>query len=64
MIQNDIFLKGTALLISAIAGNAYYHYVYCVPISHAITSKPLNFNLNRSTMSDVIFNMFEKKEKK
>ncbi|MEZ7504476.1 hypothetical protein [Flavobacterium sp. Arc2] len=64
MIQNDIVLKGTALLISAIAGNAHYHYVYCVPIGHAITSKPLNFNIYRSMMSDVIFNLFEKKEKK
>ena len=59
-----MILTGIGILIGAIAGYAYYHYVGCASGTCAITSKPLNSTLYGSLMGGLLFNMFEKKEKK
>ena len=59
-----MILTGTGILIGAIAGYAYYHYVGCTSGTCAITSKPLNSTLYGSLMGGLLFNMFVKKEKK
>ena len=59
-----MILTGIGILIGAIAGYAYYHYVGCASGTCAITSKPLNSTLYGSLMGGLIFNMFVKKEKK
>lgn len=59
-----MILTGIGILIGAIAGYAYYHYVGCTSGTCAITSKPLNSTLYGSLMGGLLFNMFVKKEKK
>ena len=59
-----MILTGTGILIGAIAGYAYYHYVGCTSGTCAITSKPLNSTLYGSLMGGLLFNIFVKKEKK
>ncbi|WP_339920347.1 DUF6132 family protein [uncultured Flavobacterium sp.] len=64
MTKKAVILTGTGILIGAIAGYAYYHYVGCTSGTCAITSKPLNSTLYGSLMGGLLFNMFVKKEKK
>lgn len=64
MTRKAIILTGTGILMGAIAGYAYYHFVGCTSGSCAITSKPLNSTLYGSLMGGLLFNMFVKKEKK
>ncbi len=64
MTKKAMILTGIGILIGAIAGYAYYHYVGCASGTCAITSKPLNSTLYGSLMGGLIFNMFVKKEKK
>jgi len=64
MTRKAIILTGTGILIGAIAGYAYYHFVGCASGTCAITSKPLNSTLYGSLMGGLLFNMFVKKEKK
>lgn len=59
-----MIFTGIGILIGAIAGYAYYHYVGCTSGTCAITSKPLNSTLYGSLMGGLLFNMFVKKEKK
>lgn len=59
-----MILTGAGILIGAIAGYAYYHYIGCASGTCAITSKPLNSTLYGSLMGGLLFNMFVKKEKK
>jgi C4-dicarboxylate transporter len=64
MTKKAMILTGIGILIGAIAGYAYYHYVGCTSGTCAITSKPLNSTLYGSLMGGLLFNMFVKKEKK
>jgi hypothetical protein len=64
MTKKAMIFTGTGILIGAIAGYAYYHYVGCTSGTCAITSKPLNSTLYGSLMGGLLFNMFVKKEKK
>ena len=64
MTRKAIILTGTGILVGAIAGYAYYHFVGCASGSCSITSKPLNSTLYGSLMGGLLFNMFVKKEKK
>ncbi len=64
MTKKAMILTGAGVLIGAIAGYAYYHYVGCASGTCAITSKPLNSTLYGSLMGGLLFNMFVKKEKK
>lgn len=50
------------LVIGAIGGYAYYHFVGCVSGTCAITSKPLNSTLYGVMMGGLLFNMFDKEK--
>ncbi|SEA41813.1 hypothetical protein SAMN05443667_104139 [Flavobacterium gillisiae] len=63
MTRKAIILTGTGILIGAIAGYAYYHFVGCASGTCAITSKPLNSTLYGSLMGGLLFYMFVKKVK-
>lgn len=52
------------LLIGAIAGYAYYLFIGCASGSCSITSNPLNSTLYGTMMGGLVFNNFEKKDKK
>lgn len=52
------------ILLGAIFGYAYYHFVGCASGTCNITSKPLNSTLYGAMMGGLLFNIFEKKPKK
>ena len=49
------------ILIGALGGYAYYHFVGCTLGTCTITSKPLNSTLYGAVMGGLLFNLFEKK---
>lgn len=51
------------VIIGAIGGYLYYHFVGCASGTCAITSKPLNSTLYGAMMGALLFNTFQKKEK-
>jgi hypothetical protein len=70
MIQTMInFLKKCQLtiigvVVGAIGGYLYYHFIGCNSGSCAITSKPLNSTLYGALMGGLTFNIFKKENKK
>lgn len=52
------------IVLGAIGGYLYYHFVGCVNGSCAITSKPLNSTLYGSLMGGLLFNIFQKTKQK
>ena len=64
MTKKAILITGTGIIIGAIAGYLYYHFVGCSSGTCAITSKPLNSTLYGSLMGGLVFNMFAKENKK
>lgn len=50
------------LVVGAIGGYAYYHYVGCASGTCAITSRPLNSTLYGVMMGGLLFNMFDKEK--
>lgn len=50
------------LVVGAIGGYAYYHFVGCASGTCAITSKPLNSTLYGVMMGGLLFNMFDKEK--
>lgn len=64
MTKKAILITGTGIVIGAIAGYLYYHFVGCSSGTCAITSKPLNSTLYGSLMVGLVFNMFVKENKK
>lgn len=64
MTKKAILITGTGIIIGAIAGYLYYHFVGCSSGTCAITSKPLNSTLYGSLMGGLVFNMFVKEIKK
>ncbi|SEG34609.1 DUF6132 family protein [Flavobacterium urumqiense] len=64
MTNKAILITGTGIIIGAIAGYLYYHFVGCSSGTCAITSKPLNSTLYGSLMGGLVFNMFVKENKK
>jgi phage shock protein E len=50
------------LVIGAIGGYAYYHFVGCASGTCAITSRPLNSTLYGVMMGGLLFNMFDKEK--
>jgi hypothetical protein len=61
MTRKAILITGTGIIIGAVAGYLYYHFVGCSSGTCAITSKPLNSTLYGSLMGGLVFNMFVKK---
>lgn len=51
------------ILIGALGGYAYYHFVGCTSGTCTITSKPLNSTLYGAVMGGLLFNLFEKNTK-
>lgn len=49
------------ILIGALGGYVYYHFVGCTSATCTITSKPLNSTLYGAVMGGLLFNLFEKK---
>lgn len=52
------------ILLGAILGYMYYHFVGCASGTCNITSKPLNSTLYGAMMGGLLFNIFEKKPEK
>lgn len=48
------------VLIGAIAGYAYYHYIGCASGGCPITSKPMNSTLYGALLGGLLFNIFQK----
>jgi hypothetical protein len=57
-------LSITGILLGAIGGFAYYHFVGCAGGSCAITSKPLNSTLYGAMMGGLLFSVFKKEQLK
>lgn len=51
------------VIIGAIGGYLYYHFVGCASGTCAITSKPLNSTLYGALMGGLFFNIFQKDPK-
>ena len=50
------------ILLGAIAGYLYYHYVGCASGTCSITSKPINSTLYGALMGGLFFKIFQKKQ--
>jgi hypothetical protein len=50
------------LILGALGGYLYYHFIGCVSGTCAITSKPLNSTLYGALMGGLLFNMFQKEK--
>lgn len=59
MLRKNI-LTITGIMIGAIAGYLYFHFVGCNSGTCAITSKPLNSSLYGALMGGLLFNIFKK----
>lgn len=57
------WLKAVGLIVGAIAGYMYYHYVGCVSGTCAITSKPWNSTIYGAVMGVLLFDMMAVKGK-
>lgn len=57
---NNNKLTIIGVVIGAIGGYLYYHYVGCASGTCPITSKPLNSMLYGAVMGSLFFNIFKK----
>jgi len=62
ILKHKLTLIG--ILVGAIGGYAYYHFVGCASGTCAITSKPLNSTLYGAMMGGLLLNMFQKEKSK
>ena len=51
------------VIVGAIGGYLYYHFVGCNSGTCAITSKPVNSTLYGALMGGLVFNIFKKEKK-
>jgi hypothetical protein len=63
MSKKAIIITAVGVIVGAIAGYGYYHYVGCACGTCAITSKPLNSTLYGALMGGLLFNLFVKEYK-
>lgn len=63
MSKKAIIITVTGIIVGAIAGYAYYHYVGCANGTCVITSKPINSTLYGALMGGLLFNLFVKENK-
>jgi len=61
--KKGFIITGIGVLIGAVAGYLYYHYVGCFSGTCSITSKPLNSTLYGSLLGGLLFNLFVKEKK-
>lgn len=64
MNKKGIIITAAGVIVGAIAGYLYYHYIGCVSGTCSITSKPLNSTVYGSLMGGLLFNLFVKEKKK
>jgi len=64
MTKKAIIITGIGIVVGAIAGYLYYHYVGCASGTCSITSKPLNSSLYGALIGGLLFNIFVKTPKK
>lgn len=67
MIKNFLskhILWVLGIVIGAVGGYAYYHFVGCNSGTCTITSKPVNSTLYGALMGGLFFNLFKKREQK
>ena len=57
---NNNKLTIIGVVIGAIGGYLYYHYVGCASGTCPITSKPLNSTFYGAVMGSLLFNIFKK----
>ena len=56
MSKKVIIIAVLGILIGAICGYAYYHFIGCASGTCAITSKPLNSTLYGAVVGGLLFN--------
>jgi hypothetical protein len=64
MTKKAIIITGIGIVVGALGGYLYYHFIGCASGSCAITSKPVNSSLYGSLLGGLLFNMFVKEERK
>ncbi len=52
------------VVLGALGGFAYYHYIGCASGTCPITSRPLNSTLYGALMGGLLFNIFQKDDSK
>ena len=52
------------VILGAVAGYLYYHFVGCASGTCAITSKPMNSTLYGALIGGLFFNLFKKEKSK
>ena len=58
IIKHKLTIMG--VIVGAIGGYLYYHFVGCTSGTCAITSKPVNSTLYGAMMGVLLFNIFKK----
>ncbi|CAN1520774.1 hypothetical protein MCETHM1_01079 [Flavobacteriaceae bacterium] len=64
MTKKAIIITGIGIVVGALGGYLYYHFIGCASGSCAITSKPVNSTLYGGLLGGLLFNMFVKEERK
>lgn len=64
MNKKTIIITLIGILIGAVAGYLYYHYVGCITGTCVITSKPINATLYGALIGGLLSNSLIKTEKK
>lgn len=64
MNKKTIIITLVGILIGAVAGYLYYHYVGCITGTCVITSKPINATLYGALIGGLLSNSLIKNEKK
>lgn len=57
MLKKATLITALGVVIGAIGGYAYYHFIGCANGTCAITSKPLNSTLYGGLMGGLLFNI-------
>jgi len=60
ILKHKLALIG--ILVGAIGGYAYYHFVGCASGTCAITSKPLNSTMYGAVLGGLLFSSFKKEK--
>lgn len=63
MNRKAVIITSIGVIVGAILGYAYYHFVGCACGTCKITSKPINSTLYGGLMGGLFFNMFVKENK-
>ena len=64
MTTKVIIITIIGVIVGAVLGYAYYHYVGCASGTCAITSKPLNSKLYGAVLGGLLFNSISDYRKK